>query len=391
MDLTFTAAQQKLRGEVRAWLASNLPKDWDARGGALPQDEDEAAQFLIGWERRLHAAGYAGMAVAKAYGGQGQSIVEHFIVAEELGRRAAPEGINSIGRELVVPLLLAAGTEDQRRRFIPEIVACREIWCQGFSEPEAGSDLASVRTNAKRKDGGWRINGQKLWTSFARHAQWCLLLARTSVEASKHQGLTLFLMPMTEPGITVRPLGQMTGRSEFNELFLDDVFVSEDRVVGQVGHGWTVAGAVLTTERGTNRIYRQARFMNELRALVELASEEGRNSFADGAIRQKLGALCAELEILRYHYLKMVSRVLNGDAIGAESSIVKLFWSELHQRLTALALDILGSQIAAVHEPGSRRARFQDLYLQSRGETIYAGTSQIQRSIIADRVLKLPR
>jgi alkylation response protein AidB-like acyl-CoA dehydrogenase len=331
------------------------------------------------------------MAVAKAYGGQGQTILEHFIVCEELGRRAAPEGINSIGRELVVPILLAAGTEEQKRRFVPEILACREIWCQGFSEPNAGSDLASVRTSAHRTEGGWRINGQKVWTSFAQHAQWCLLLARTNNDASKHHGLTLFLMPMGGRGISVKPIRQMTGRAEFNEVFLEDVHVPDENVVGDLGRGWSVAGKVLTTERATNRLYRQARFVNELRALVELAGEEERNVFADGAVRQKLGALWSELEILRYHYLKMVSRVLNGNVIGPESSALKLFWSKLHQRLAALALDVLGPQIASVQAPGSGRARFQELYLQSRGETIYAGTSEIQRSILADRVLGLPK
>jgi alkylation response protein AidB-like acyl-CoA dehydrogenase len=391
MDLAFTAAQQQFRSEFRAWLTKNLPSDWDARGGALPDNEEEAARFLIDWEQRLYAGGYAGMAVSKSYGGQGRTILEHFIVCEELGRRAAPEGINSIGRELVIPILLAVGTEEQKRRFIPEILAGREIWCQGFSEPDAGSDLASVRTSALRGSDGWYINGQKVWTSFAQHAQWCLLLARTGTDGSKHQGLSLFLMPMSARGVTIRPLGQITGRTEFNEVFIDDVRILDEHVVGELGQGWTEAGRVLTTERATNRLYRQARFVNELKALVELANQEGRNAFGDGAIRQKLGALWSELEILRYHYLKMVSRVLNGNVIGAESSVLKLFWSKTHQRLAAIALDVLGPQIAAAHPSGSGRARFQDLYLQSRGETIYAGTTEIQRSIIADRVLKLPK
>jgi alkylation response protein AidB-like acyl-CoA dehydrogenase len=391
MDLAFTAAQQQLRSEFRTWLTENLPSDWDARGGALPDNEDDATRFLIDWERRLYAGGYAGMAVSSSYGGQGRTILEHFIICEELGRRAAPEGINSIGRELVIPILLAVGSEEQKRRFIPEILAGREIWCQGFSEPEAGSDLASVRTSALRGSDGWSVNGQKVWTSFAQHAQWCLLLARTGNDASKHQGLTLFLMPMSARGVRVRPLGQITGRAEFNEVFIDDVLIPDENVVGELGRGWVEAGRVLATERATNRLYRQARFVNELKALVELANQEGRNAFADGALRQKLGALWSELEILRYHYLKMVSRVLNGNVIGAESSVLKLFWSKAHQRLAALALDVLGPQIAAAHPSGSGRARFQDLYLQSRGETIYAGTTEIQRSIIADRVLNLPK
>lgn len=394
MDLSFTDENDAFRLRVRAWIDANLPRDWDARGGALPSDEAEAAAFLIDWEQRLYNAGFAGLAVPRAYGGQGATILEHFIVAEESGRRSAPEGINSIGRELVVPILLNAGTDEQKCRFIPEILACREIWCQGFSESNAGSDLASVRTMAVRSGAGWTLNGRKIWTSFAKEAQWCLLLARTDTLAAKRGGLTMFAVPMEVAGIEVQPLGQMTGGREFNELLLDDVHVPNHNVIGEVGAGWTAASQVLTVERATNRLYRQARFMNELHALVRLCGSESsgtKPAIHSSGVRRTLGELYCELQILRYHNLEIVSRVLNGERIGHESSVIKLFWSELHQRLAELALEALGPGIAVTGDPGSVTARFQNLYLQSRAETIYAGTSQIQRNIIADRVLQLPR
>lgn len=393
MDLAFTDENRAFRARIRTWLEANLPKDWDARGGALPDAEDDTAAFLVDWERRLYEAGWSGIAVDRAYGGQGLSILEHFIVAEELGRRAAPEGINSIGRELVVPILLAVGTEAQKRRHIPPILACGEIWCQGFSESHAGSDLAAVRTRATRQGDFWVVNGRKLWTSFARHARWCLLLARTDTDAPKHKGLTLFAMPMDSPGILVQPLGQMTGRAEFNELLLEDVAIPAANVIGTVNEGWIVASRVLTVERATNRLYRQARFMNELRAVVQLMAEThtGQPTGRDGVLRHRLAEIYCELQILRCHNLKMVSRILAGEVIQHDASVVKLFWSELHQRLAQLAADVLGRRFAERGSWGTPTARFQDLYLQSRAETIYAGTSQIQRNIIADRVLRLPR
>jgi len=387
MDLTFTPEQERYRLKVRSWLDGALPPDWDSRGGALPLDESAMIRFLIDWEQRLYEAGYIGASVSKEYGGQGHSIIEHFIVAEELGRRAAPEGINSIGRELVVPILLAAGTQTQKQRFIPEILGCREIWCQGFSESNAGSDLAAIATHAVRDGGRWKVSGRKIWTSYANQAKWCLLLARTDSTLPKHKGLTIFAMPMDTPGIHVQPLTQITGRSEFNELLLEDVELSEDSAIGPVNGGWRVAGAVLTVERATNRMYRQARFLNELMALASRISESELGSGMDS----KIGELYADLHILRCHNLKMVSRITSGEKIGPESSLIKLMWSELHQRLTAVAAEALGTDFSLQQVWGSVSARFQDVYLQSRAETIYAGTSQIQKNIIADRVLNLPR
>ena len=383
MDIRFTPTQEEYRCAFRRWLDQH----WPNASWPQPPGSEEEARFQIDWERRLHAAGYSGVAWPKDYGGRGLTLVEHYIVQEELGRVAAPEGLNNIGRELVGPILLAVGSEEQKRHYIPRLLRVDDLWCQGFSEPNAGSDLASLQTRAERDDGDWLITGQKVWTSFARHANWCILLARTDRTAPRHKGITLFLMPMDVSGITVRPLKQITGRSEFNELFLDAVRVPDGLRLGDVNDGWRVATAVLGFERATTRLYRQARFMHELRALVALAERRAPMRLADAEFRRRIAALFVELEIVRYHNLKIVSRVVNGAAIGPEASLQKLAWSEAHQKLAALAVDILGDDFFACDEA----AHFRYIYLQSRAETIFAGTSEIQRNIIADRVLGLPR
>jgi alkylation response protein AidB-like acyl-CoA dehydrogenase len=283
--------------------------------------------------------------------------------------------------------VLAAGSDEQKRHYVPRLLRLDDIWCQGFSEPNSGSDLASLQTKADRDGGDWVISGQKVWTSYARHANWCILLARTDRAAPKHKGITLFLMPMDVPGVTVRPLRQITGRSEFNELFLDQVRVPDALRLGAVNDGWRVANGVLGFERATTRLYRQARYLHELCALIELVKRRMPMRFEDADFRRRIAAVYAELEIVRYHSLKVVSRVGNGGDIGPEASLQKIAWSEAHQNLAALAVDLLGDDFHSSEEA----ARFRHIYLQSRAETIFAGTSEIQRNIIADRVLALPR
>ncbi|MEX0590355.1 MAG: acyl-CoA dehydrogenase family protein [Xanthobacteraceae bacterium] len=388
MDIRFTPEQERYRAEVRAWIEKNLPRPANGNPFRGPDDEDDNARFQKEWERKLYDAGYSGVAWPRAYGGQGLTFVEHYIVQEELGRVAAPEGINSIGRELVGPIMLAIGTEEQKRHYIPRLLRLDDVWCQGFSEPNAGSDLASVQTHAVRDGAHWLITGQKVWTSYARYSNFCILLARTDREALKHKGITLFLMPMDLRGITIKPLKQITGRSEFNEVFLDDVRVADSLRLGAVNDGWRVANGVLGFERATTRLYRQARFANELRALIALLERSGSRRLAeDAGFRRRLAAVHVEIEVLRYHNLKVVSRIANGATIGPEASLQKLAWSEAHQKLADLAVDILGEDFAN----GEAAEPFRDIYLQSRAETIYAGTSEIQRNIIADRVLGLPR
>lgn len=385
MDLTLTKEQQAFRVELRQWLAANLASDWDGDRFRGPIDDAENFKLQHGWERKLNDGGYSGLHWPKAYGGRGKTIVEQYVFMEELGRVAAPEGINSIGRELVGPILLDAGTEEQKQRFVPKIISADEIWCQGFSEPNAGSDLASVQTFARRDNDEWVINGQKVWTSYAQFSHWCILLCRTDRNAPKHKGMTLFLVPTDSKGIEIRSLRQITGRQEFNELFLTDLRIPDDWRLGPVNEGWRVANRVLAFERGTTRLYRQARFAHELNALARLVLSGVGNAHAEKT--RIFGRLHARLEILRQHNLRIISRIAAGHRIGPEASLQKLSWSILHQDIMADAGELLGE--AFLHHPAA--VRFREAYLQVRAETIYAGTSEIQRSIIADRVLNLPR
>lgn len=387
MDVSFTPVQEAFRHQVRTWLAENLPPDWGGPRFTGPDDEAENARFQIDWERRLYAAGYQGIHWPKAYGGQGLTVVEHLIAAEELGRVSAPEGINTLGKELVGPIVMALGTEEQKKHYIPRLLRLDDIWCQGFSEPDAGSDLAGLRTRAVRDGDHWIINGQKLWTSFAHHANKCILLARTDPDAPKHKGLTLFLLDMQTPGVTVRPLKQITGRSEFNEVFFDDVRIPAGAHLGEVNNGWHAAVGLLGFERATARFYRQSRFMSEFLQLI--GSLKARPEKAhDNAFRQRAGALLAELRMHRLLNLKVASRVSNGREIGAEASMVKLFWSEMHQRIMDFASEIFAEEFV-LDTPEAERFRY--LYLNIRAETIYAGTSEIQRNIISERMLGLGR
>lgn len=387
MDISFTPDQQAFRLRFRAWLAEHLAPDWGGPHFTGPDDDTENAALQKAWERKLYAAGYQGMYWPKEYGGQGQTVVEHLIVQEELGRVSAPEGINTMGKELVGPILLKMGTEEQKRHYIPRILNIDDIWCQGFSEPDAGSDLASLRTRAVLDDDHWVVNGQKVWTSFAHQADMCILLARTDPDAPKHKGLTLFMVDVRSPGIDVRPLRQITGRTEFNEVFFTNVRVPAGRNLGAVNDGWNAAVGVLSFERATARLYRQARFLAEFRQLVASLAKRPEKA-ANPFFRQKVGTLFSELQMLRLLNLKTASRIVNGRGIGSEASIVKLFWSELHQRISAFASDVYGEDFV-LGEPEAERFRF--LYLHSRAESILAGTSEIQRNIIAERMLQLGR
>jgi alkylation response protein AidB-like acyl-CoA dehydrogenase len=388
MNLSFTPEQEAYRLRAREWLAANLPRDWAGGSARQAAETREGAQQLRAWERRLHEAGYAGIAWPKQYGGQGLGLIEHLIFAEEIGAVAAPESINAVGIELVGPVVLGAGTEEQKRELIPRILSARDVWCQGFSEPNAGSDLASVRTAAVRDGGEWVINGQKIWTSQATAADYCILLARTDSGAPRHLGLSLLIVPMDAPGLSITPLVQITGRTNFGQLFLSDVRIPADAHIGPLHSGWKVANAVLSFERGTMKLYRQARFLSEFGAMLDMARERhGPAALADGNgfYAQKFAEAYAELAILRWHNLQLLSRIMEGDRAGAETSLNKVYWSELYQRLTELGLDV------GVAGPSGREPDMLDLYLQSRSATIASGTTQIQLNIIAERVLGLPR
>ena len=381
------------RARHRAWLSANLPARWHADN---PDYQGPTLEEAKEWEAAMYRQGLWGAAWPREYGGHGLTLREHLIANQEIGRLPMPESVNSIGKELAGPIILAIGTEEQKKRYIPAIFEMREIWCQGFSEPEAGSDLAGLRTRAVREaDGGWRITGQKIWTSGAPRAQRCLLLARTGSVEDRHRGLALFAVRMDQPGLRVRPIRQMTDKPGFAEVFLDEVRVEPEDALGAPDEGWAAAIRVLAIERATNRMYRAWRFENELRHLIAACRQDPALSalLRDGAYRQRLAATLVDVELVKGHVEPTVQALLEGQAIGARGSLMKLHWSEAHQRFAALAWEILSQAPPGTASPAVQAAqrRFQDIYLAARAETIYAGTTEIQLDIIADRILQLPR
>ena len=369
MDLSFSPAEEAFRTELRTWLAASLPKE-------IPEPEtlDEEVAFLIEWQRLLFSGRWVGVHWPKEYGGRGASIVENYILQEELARVQAPEVIGRIGVNLVGPTLIRHGTEAQKQRHLSKILAADEIWCQLFSEPNAGSDLTALRCKAERDGDDFIVNGQKVWTSYAQFARWGILLARTDPSAPKAKGISFFIVDMRSPGIAVRPLRQMTGTEEFNEVFLDNVRLPAENLVGELNRGWEIAQTTLSHERGTSP--RQLVIHRIL--LTELL---------------RLAQTFIEVEMTKLHNWRTLTGLLRHGKPGPESSLVKLFWSEMSQRLHDTAMEILGTHGQLMR--GDARAiaagRWQRSYLYYRSATIFAGTSEIQRNIIAERVLGLPR
>ena len=385
MDLTFSPAEEAFRAELRAWLRANQP----APPAGEPSLAEEVA-FLRDWQKRLAAAGWVGLHWPREYGGRGASVIENYIFQEEMAAARAPEIVNRIGVNLVGPTLIAHGTEEQKRRFLPKILPAEDIWCQLFSEPGAGSDLTGLKTRAERRGDGWVVNGQKVWTSYAQFARWGILLARTDPAAPKAKGISYFVCDMQAPGISVRPLRQMTGSDDFNEVFLEDVFIPHDHLVGAENAGWAIANMTLAHERGT-----QARQFGLHRMLIEdllhLAREDARGR--DPVLRQRIASHFIEVEIMRLNQFRTLTRLGRGLALGPESSFVKLFWSEMSQRMHDTFMEILG-QRALCWKPDRYAVadgRFTRSWLYYRSATLFAGTSEIQRNILAERVLGLPR
>lgn len=395
MDLSFTPEQEQFRRQVRQWLEENLPTGWGTPHFRWPDDEKERARWLREWDRKVYEAGFAGLSWPKEYGGQGKTVVEEIIFDEEAGKLNAPPSINVLGKLLLGPTLLLYGTEEQKKRFLPPLLRGEEVWCQGFSEPNAGSDLASLQTRAVLDGDEWVINGQKVWTSYAHHADWCFVLARTDPDAPKHKGISFFLVPMNSPGVTVRPLVQMNGNRDFNEVFFDNVRIPKDHVVGGVNNGWRVAMGTLGFERGTLALGRQVRFQRELDLICRVSATkttpDGSRTIDNPYYRQRLAQMQAEVRIFRYLGLKTVSQLLNEGKLGPEASLQKLYWSTMHVRMGNLGVEILGSEAAYWGEDSESRGLIQQIHLTSRGETIYAGSSQIQKNIIAEMVLGMPK
>jgi alkylation response protein AidB-like acyl-CoA dehydrogenase len=391
VDFMLTDEQRAFRLRVRAWLEQNLPQNWRDGHFSPPVDEATRGPALRAWENSVCKAGFAGLHWPTAYGGHGLSLVEHFIFGEECGRIAAPEGINPIGRELVAGVLLHAGSEAQKLHYLPRIAACDDIWCQGFSEPNAGSDLTALKTRAVQRGDEWVVTGQKIWTSYAQHADMCLLLVRTSSDAKKHLGLSLMAVPMGTPGITRRGMQQLDGSWDFNQIFLDEVVVPAANVIGTVGEGWRVSGAVLAIERATTRLYRQSRYVNELQHAYRAMGRREPDADQSDALRQAVAQTYSQLLVLRALNVKFVSRIVAKEQVGPEASILKQCWSHFHQESLDTIAQLLGEDHWFPPTDQPDLERFMPVYFHSRTETILAGTSEIQKDIIAERLLGMPR
>jgi|TARA_B110000211_G_C14093383_1_gene560954 alkylation response protein AidB-like acyl-CoA dehydrogenase len=396
MDFSYNSSDIAFRDELRTWIDQNLPNGW-GRTVHAPRDEDGNAMFRLDWEKKLFAGGWNGIAWPKKYGGRGATLVEQALFSEEMARAKAPEGLNIIGRNLVATTLLHYGSEKQRQRFLPKIIAGEEVWCQGFSEPNAGSDLAAVLTKAELKGDHFVVNGQKTWTSFAQYAQWCILLARTNTKAAKHKGLSFILVDMSTPGIEIRPLRQISGENEFNETFFDDVKVPVENLVGDLHGGWKIAMTTLAYERGPeDALGRQLVFRQELDKLIELAGNLPRGTgyaIDDPVVRQKIGQSLIAIEIMRLNCLRAFSKSLKGQPRASESSLNKLYWSHVMQDMFETSMEVAGPLAALTNDDPDALdgGRFQLGWLRSKAFTIYSGSSEIQRNIIAERMLGLPR
>jgi alkylation response protein AidB-like acyl-CoA dehydrogenase len=377
MDLSFSPEEQAFAAEVREWLATNL--------GEVPSFDgfDEEVEWGRQWQARLAEHRWVGIHWPEEYGGRGASPVQVAIFNAEYARAKAPQLVNRVGLNLAGPTLLAHGTEEQKQRWLSKILTAEEVWCQLFSEPGAGSDLASLATKAEPADEGWLLSGQKVWTSYAKQARWGICLARTDQEAPKHKGISYLVVDMQAPGIDVRPLVQITGEAEFNEVFLDEVFVPADHLVGELNQGWAVANTTLAHERGTNFPFKE-QVVHEV-YLSELMAEAVRNgTIEEPKVADQLAQAYVELAVLRLHNWRTLSRLAKGLEPGPESSWVKLAWTDLTQHLSDAALDVVG--------PGSPLwGKWQRQWLWSKAASIAGGTSEVQRTIIGERILGLPR
>lgn len=391
MQLSFSPEDEQFREEVASWLRLNLVGEFAQlkfRGG--PGDEHMFPQERLQWEQKLAAGGWTCVGWPKEYGGRGCSIEQQVIFFEEYARAGAPGRVGHIGEGLTGPTLIAFGSDQQKKKYLPGIVNGTELWCQGYSEPGAGSDLANVKTKAHFDESRqkWIINGQKVWTSLAHESDYIFVIARTDPASVAHKGLGFFLMKMEQPGITVRPIEQITGTSEFNEVFFDDAECDADDIVGTPGDGWKVAMGLLGFERGVSTLGQQMQFQNELDEVVKLAKANGAGK--DPVIRQRLADAHIGLKIMRYNSMRMLSGGEDG-SLQKEALIYKLFWASWHRDLGELAMDVLGPEAEILEAAPYQLTRLQSMYLFVRSDTIYGGTNEIQKNIIAERGLGMPK
>ena len=394
VDLRDRPEHVAFRNEVRSFLDEHLVGEFAELGGRGGSgDETYGFEVRRRWERVLAEGGWTCLGWPTEYGGRGASMTEQVIFNEEYARAAAPGRVSILGEGLLGPTLIHYGTSEQKARFLPPIREGRELWCQGYSEPDAGSDLASVKTRAVREGDEWVLTGQKVWTSLAHQSDWCFVVCRTDPDSARHKGLSYLLVPMDQPGIEVRPIKQLTRTSEFNEVFFDGARTAADNVVGGLGDGWRVALATLAFERGVALLGHQLSFHRELDRLVRAAEENGRAS--EPVVRQALAQAHIELTIMRYNTLRSLSGV-DGPVAPPEASIAKLYWGSWHRRLGELSMRILGPAATVLDGEASAANEwyglndFQRSFLFARSETIYGGSNQIQRNIIGERVLGLP-
>jgi alkylation response protein AidB-like acyl-CoA dehydrogenase len=376
VDLTLSPVEEEFRDGLRAWIADNHP-------GREPDGDEESFAFRREWQRELNARGWAGLTWPTEFGGAGGTMIEQAIFFEEIARARAPQMANVLGLTMGGPTVIAHGTPDQKERFLEPILSADEIWCQGFSEPESGSDLASLKTRAVPSGDGYVVTGQKVWTTFAHQSKWCMLLARTNQDAPKHRGLTYFLMDMEQDGVDVRPLVQITGEAEFNELFIEEAHIPAENVVGGLDNGWRVAITTLMHERAGLAFALQARVQIALGELIDELKARGADR--DPLVRQRLAQLAIEANVLRLLAYRGLTSAMKSGEPGPEGSLGKWLWADVNQGLTELAQDAKGPRAALVDDTWTYR------FLRARANSIEGGTTEILKNIVAERVLGLPR
>jgi len=398
MDFNYSPREEEFRREVREWLAENmkeLPDWWGRRDVAGPEaDSEELRQFSVWWHKKLHAAGYVGIHWPKEYGGRGATLMEQVVFNEEMARHGAPEPTNVHGLGWCGPAILAVGTEEQKKRFLPKILSADEIWCTLYSEPEAGSDMANVMTRAVEDGDDFVVNGQKVWTSGGHYSDWGVLLARTDFDAPKYQSLSYMLMDMHSPGVTIRPLRQITGHAEFNETFLDNVRIPKDQILGQKNMGWYVAMGALEYERsGVGAAIGRENTIRHLYDMAKQMEHHGKPLSEDPVIRHKLAQFYIEAKVQKYLGLRNLTHQLRGERPGAEGSVGHVMGVDLSQRMMDFAMQIQGpfSRLMRGSKYAIEQGRWQTSFLYIRMASIATGTTEIQKNVVAQRALGLPR
>jgi alkylation response protein AidB-like acyl-CoA dehydrogenase len=390
MDFSYTDEQEEFRQELRTWLEKNVPEEWRDGGPDLPDDPDERWEKRVEWHRTLNEGGWVGIHWPEEYGGRGATLEQQAIYSEEMARWDTPRTVNGIGIGFVGPTLVAAGTEEQKERFVSNILGAEEIWCQGYSEPGAGSDIASLTTEAEKQGDEFLINGQKIWTSFAHYADWCFLVTRTDFSGKKHEGITTLLVDMDQPGVTVEPIHQASDEEGFNQMYFDDAIATEEHVVGEVDKGWDVVMTLSSFEHATTRIYSIEHRFEELLEYCQEQTRSGKPLVQHSSIRQELADLDARIQAAKVTYLRNVSKQMETGVPGPEGSMDLVTSDELANELENFAMNVLGPE-ASLWEDGPAGGDWARDYIQTYGSWIAAGTGDVQRNIVGERVLGLPK